>query len=231
MFGIFKYKPSPFCLLDEIDAPLDDANTGRFLDMLRELQARDAVHPHHAQPEDDGDRRPAVRRDDGGAGRVEADLGQAELSAGGTQELPRGRLRPNLVGRDACLTSGSTRSRFSQCGDPGRGRRRPGRVRRDGQHDARRPGPGGAGPGPAPTRWPAPTRAIEIVNVNGTIDVEAVDGNTLEVKARAHRARRDRRGRQGGPEARSRSAKRPSAASVRLEARYPRGPAAGTASR
>ncbi|MFO7692036.1 MAG: chromosome segregation protein SMC [Vicinamibacterales bacterium] len=40
MFGIFKYKPSPFCLLDEIDAPLDDANTGRFLDMLRELQAR-----------------------------------------------------------------------------------------------------------------------------------------------------------------------------------------------
>jgi chromosome segregation protein len=38
MFGIFRYKPSPFCLLDEIDAPLDDANTGRFLDMLRELQ-------------------------------------------------------------------------------------------------------------------------------------------------------------------------------------------------
>ena len=40
MFGIFRYKPSPFCLLDEIDAPLDDANTGRFLDMLRELQAQ-----------------------------------------------------------------------------------------------------------------------------------------------------------------------------------------------
>ncbi|MBI2835531.1 MAG: chromosome segregation protein SMC [Acidobacteria bacterium] len=38
MFAIFKYRPSPFCLLDEIDAPLDDANIGRFIEMLRGLQ-------------------------------------------------------------------------------------------------------------------------------------------------------------------------------------------------
>ncbi|HXT72069.1 MAG TPA: chromosome segregation protein SMC [Vicinamibacterales bacterium] len=38
MFAIFKYRPSPFCLLDEIDAPLDDANIGRFVEMLQGLQ-------------------------------------------------------------------------------------------------------------------------------------------------------------------------------------------------
>jgi chromosome segregation protein len=38
MFGMFKFKPSPFCLLDEIDAPLDDANIGRFVEMLRSMQ-------------------------------------------------------------------------------------------------------------------------------------------------------------------------------------------------
>ena len=42
MFGLFKYKPSPFCLLDEIDAPLDDANVGRFVEMLRGML-------HHTQ--------------------------------------------------------------------------------------------------------------------------------------------------------------------------------------
>jgi chromosome segregation protein len=40
MFAIFRYKPSPFCLLDEIDAPLDDANIGRFVEMLRSMLDR-----------------------------------------------------------------------------------------------------------------------------------------------------------------------------------------------
>jgi len=39
MFGMFKFKPSPFCLLDEIDAPLDDANIGRFVEMLKGMQS------------------------------------------------------------------------------------------------------------------------------------------------------------------------------------------------
>jgi len=40
LFGIFLTKPSPFCLLDEVDAPLDDANIGRFVRMLNEFKQK-----------------------------------------------------------------------------------------------------------------------------------------------------------------------------------------------
>ncbi len=40
LFGIFLTKPSPFCLLDEVDAPLDDQNVGRFVRMLNEFKQK-----------------------------------------------------------------------------------------------------------------------------------------------------------------------------------------------
>ncbi len=36
LFAVFRYQPAPFCLLDEVDAPLDDSNVGRFTKMLHE---------------------------------------------------------------------------------------------------------------------------------------------------------------------------------------------------
>jgi len=37
VFAIFQLNPAPFCLLDEVDAPLDDANVGRFCELVKEL--------------------------------------------------------------------------------------------------------------------------------------------------------------------------------------------------
>lgn len=43
IFSIFLVKPSPFCLLDEVDAPLDDANVSRFNDLVKEMAKRSQI--------------------------------------------------------------------------------------------------------------------------------------------------------------------------------------------
>jgi chromosome segregation protein len=40
LLAIFRYQPSPFCILDEVDAPLDDTNIGRFTEMVGKMSLR-----------------------------------------------------------------------------------------------------------------------------------------------------------------------------------------------
>jgi chromosome segregation protein len=40
LIAIFKYQPSPFCILDEVDAPLDEANVGRFTKLIADMSAQ-----------------------------------------------------------------------------------------------------------------------------------------------------------------------------------------------
>jgi chromosome segregation protein len=40
LFAVYYAKPSPFCLLDEVDAPLDDANVGRFINLIRDFSSK-----------------------------------------------------------------------------------------------------------------------------------------------------------------------------------------------
>ena len=40
IFAIFELNPAPFCMLDEVDAPLDDANVGRFANIVKEMSSQ-----------------------------------------------------------------------------------------------------------------------------------------------------------------------------------------------
>ena len=76
IFAVFLTNPAPICVLDEVDAPLDDHNVERFCNLMDEMASddRDALRHHHPQSDHHGAHEPAVRRHHGRAGRQPARL-------------------------------------------------------------------------------------------------------------------------------------------------------------
>jgi chromosome segregation protein len=72
LFAVFYYRPSPFCVLDEVDAPLDDANIHRFLRVLRELtsQTQFIVITHNRKTMDSADVLYGVTMEEPGLSRL-----------------------------------------------------------------------------------------------------------------------------------------------------------------
>ncbi len=72
MFAIFRYKPSPFCVLDEIDAPLDDANIGRFVELLKQMQDQTQfiIITHSRKTMEIADRLYGVTREEPGVSKL-----------------------------------------------------------------------------------------------------------------------------------------------------------------
>ena len=62
LVAIFRARPSPFYVMDEVEAALDDVNLRRLISLFEQLREVLAAHRHHPPEADDGDRRRAVRR-------------------------------------------------------------------------------------------------------------------------------------------------------------------------
>ena len=96
LFAIFLVKPSPFCVLDEVDAPLDEANVGRFNQVVREMTDRSQfiLITHNRRTMEIADRLCGVTMEEPGVSRLVAvnlkgsqggRIGRAEIA---TQSAP-----------------------------------------------------------------------------------------------------------------------------------------------
>ena len=72
IFSFFSIKPSPFCVLDEVDAPLDDANVGRFNRLMRNMTDRTQfiMITHNRRTMESGDLLYGVTMEDAGVSKV-----------------------------------------------------------------------------------------------------------------------------------------------------------------
>ena len=86
LFALFELNPAPFCMLDEVDAPLDDANVSRYCETLKTLanNSQLIVVTHNKITMESMDRLLGVTMEESGVSRiVSVDVGQAvEMAVG-----------------------------------------------------------------------------------------------------------------------------------------------------
>ena len=95
LFSLFKIKPSPFCVLDEIDAPLDESNVHRFLEVVRGFlgQTQFIIVTHNRKTIAAGDSLYGVTMEEAGVSKLvsvkllqdEKNPGQAKIDASGKE--------------------------------------------------------------------------------------------------------------------------------------------------
>ena len=95
LFALFKIKPSPFCLLDEIDAPLDEANIDRFLAVLNTFidQSQFIIITHNRKTIAMGNSLYGVTMEEPGISKivsVKVRLGEESLPGGNAAMIPAG---------------------------------------------------------------------------------------------------------------------------------------------
>ena len=145
LFGIFLTKPSPFCLLDEVDAPLDDQNVGRFVKMLNQFKVHTQfiVITHNPRTTTEAaDAVYGVTMQEPGV----SSLVSVRMKGQPVDEDARG-ARVGLVTRGPCLASPARRAarRGAPCGAPAR-LRGAAAAPRVASRSERRPRPSGRSP-------------------------------------------------------------------------------------
>ena len=110
LFAIFLVKPSPFCVLDEVDAPLDEANVIRLNQMLREMtdRAQFIMITHNRRSMENADRLCGITMEEPGVSKLVAvNLRNTRKAGDAAGRQRRGASEPAAAGAADRPVSGS----------------------------------------------------------------------------------------------------------------------------